>query len=972
MSLDNFKNAIWDIYYHIIKLNGNKIKIETTLPQKNNEKEYISDLFTNLKDINIIKDINPKITSKFITKYNYSYYLNSIDEPPLHLLLLAIISLITPDEYNIIIDFFKNIKFIKNIFKKISINDYKTINNHLNIYQVNNYRYTDLNIFYFIYNNIPTNDIINYTIDFKKFLNEKKKILGFPITYNEKNNSINIDDILKKNIVYIINIIFDLSVSFYKDFSKIPFNNYKVNKSNIKDSMKIIKQIAKHINAKNNTVNLDGLDEFEYDLDDLDDLDDSIINNDNIKILTSFINIYKNNINVVPDTNGLVDIDYSKYTTYINNKVNIDYLIINKDKDIINTFKENHEYERDFNIDNNGFELKEIEYDTIYFNNDVYKLQGLINNKDEYVKMNNTEKSVADADGVVVGVAGDGGGAGVAVAADAVVSIAGGVAGDDDAGDGGSKPADDASSDKNNSIKNDYKNSKLLLYKKEPLSINEADINKQIKDIIEDTKKLLPEKYKGKLNINCKNIKLDWNENSCYIDSLFVALFSAKHKYMDDILYNLEDDINKLKKYSKSIINVIYNEKTYNIITNVNNNIDSNITNIKYNILSIKKELINKYEKISMKKLEDSCNLDKFREYIYDIYRVNNSDNIYEITKNDYKIISKDQIDMNNVTEITDIELKKQIINKYKEKYTNDNYDLIEYIDIIDNIFKNFIFQNTKESIKKIYINVNHLKEKLKTTKINDPNEIIKLLHNNIVDIFDETTTYTYYDIDDIIDTNKYFELITENENKNIINITFIDFKKERDNENNYTYDMTTDDYKLYNCIYYNLFKLNVINDFDDIENTYFINQKLKANLLEKYVLYSTITINNNNNNKSIFIIFDLLDSGVNNYTIFPTEKLYLNNLSNKENKENNENNNKYLSLQSIIFFSKGSIASNSTSEYTTGHYTCLFKCNNKWYYYNDNSSNKITEYEINLSLKDIIEKYFNNLLIRMLYYIAE
>jgi len=419
MSLDNFKKAIWEIYYHIIELNGNKIKEETTLPQKNNEKEYISDLFINLNDTDRIININPKITSKFITKYNYSYYLNSIDEPPLHLLLLAIISLITPYSCKIIIDFFKNIKFIKKIFKKISINDYETIINKLFSFDNGANTYNDLNIFNFIYLKLREN-----TFDLKQnlinFINENsiliKKILGFPIIYDEKINEIMIKDtLLKQNIVYIISIIFNLYVSFYKDPSKIN-SYYKVNKLNIKANMKIIKDIAARINANNtgDLINLDDLDvsnDIVYDLKDLDDLDDSIINNDNIKILIlSLINIYKRNIMNVPGEDGLVNIDYSIYTTYIN-KLNINYLIINKDKDIINTFKEYHELERDFNIDNNGFELKEIEYDTISFNNEVYKLQGLINNNDTYVKMNNPEKSVATSDSAVADIAvpGDGG-----------------------------------------------------------------------------------------------------------------------------------------------------------------------------------------------------------------------------------------------------------------------------------------------------------------------------------------------------------------------------------------------------------------------------------------------------------------------------------------------------------------------------------------------------------------------------------
>ena len=93
MSIDSkFLSAIIAFKKDIIGENAME-----TVQKQNKEKDYIYDLFNELKT---------KITSKFITKYNYSYYLNSIDEPPLHLLLLTILSLYDNIQDTIIIDFF--------------------------------------------------------------------------------------------------------------------------------------------------------------------------------------------------------------------------------------------------------------------------------------------------------------------------------------------------------------------------------------------------------------------------------------------------------------------------------------------------------------------------------------------------------------------------------------------------------------------------------------------------------------------------------------------------------------------------------------------------------------------------------------------------------------------------------------------------------------------------------------------------
>ena len=942
MSLDNFKKATWDIYYHIIELNGNDIAREKLLPQKKNEKEYINDLFTNLKATDKIEHINPKITSKFITKYNYSYYLNLIDEPPLDLLLLTILSLTT--NYNtLIIDFFKNIKIIKNIFKKISITDYNIITNNLFSHTIDDETYINLNIFNIIYTNITTSSDINYADDIKKFLNKNdniiliKKILGFPITYNEESNIITIDDNLNKNILYFIHIIFYLYYIFYTENPSANYTTYNIKnrKSDFTANMKIIKIIANTFTySKIHNLNLlDDIDIDDIDIDDIkNNIDDSIINNDNIKILTSLIKIYKES-NIIDD--NINEIDFEKYTTYINNKENINYLIINKNKDIINIFKEYHELERDFNIDNNGFELKEIDYETIYFNNEVYKLQGLINNYDTYVKMNNTEKSVAAADGagppgavagppgavagppgavasppdaVADGAAdGDGppgavadgaadgaavdagAGAGAVVAADgaAVDAGAGAVAGgaaDGAAVDAGAgivsgdsggplaadgalgvppgepKPAAGASS-----IKNDYKNSKLLLYKKlEPLSINEADINKQIKDInkqikdinkqikdiIEDTKKLLTEEDRTKLNINCENIKLNWNANSCYIDSLFVALFSAKHKYMDDILYNL--DVN-----NKLTIKNIYNYSNIEYIYNYNIIIDENVKNKLYYLRSlIKKELIYLYNKISMKESfnDSTYNLDKLRDYI-----------------NNYITTHKN---------ISNAKYSDLIISN------RENTQVIDNSNIIYTIIANSIQLNTEDNT--VTINkINNKDYSVLGNRFNDPNELYPILHQ----IFNDTLyknnvicVYTYDNEDNIQD--------------------FMD-------ENN---NMKEPDY-----------------------------DKLIVQYTKEYPFLDIIT-----KLPSIFIHINYKTELFTNKILNPLVNLTHNNLT----------------LQSIIVY----VDNNK-------HYICVFKCENMWYKYNDMNSPKVVKLTLNVynnyitNIHNSIDNYCG---IVSLYYIAE
>jgi len=57
-------------------------------------------------------------------------------------------------------------------------------------------------------------------------------------------------------------------------------------------------------------------------------------------------------------------------------------------------------------------------------------------------------------------------------------------------------------------------------------------------------------------NPDCKNIQLIWHSNSCYIDSLLVALFFNKNKYIEDFLLNakiINHHNSKLSKIAKLI-----------------------------------------------------------------------------------------------------------------------------------------------------------------------------------------------------------------------------------------------------------------------------------------------------------------------------------------------------------------------------------------------------------------------------------
>jgi hypothetical protein len=519
-------------------------------------------------------------------------------------------------------------------------------------------------------------------------------------------------------------------------------------------------------------------------------------------------------------------------------------------------------------------------------------------------------------------------------------------------------------------------NSKLLIYKidetKSPYTDNKDET---IENILDSAKQFLTDNDKILLNVNCTNINLYWVTNSCYIDTLFVALFSAKHKYMDELLYNLE--YNPYNKYIKRSFN------NNNVIIIKDNDIN-------YNILLLKQELIDKYKNISMKTLTTTYTLNKFRNYLVDINKISNSAKIYKLINENYVIndANINNIDTSKATLMNSTsQLYNDIIDDYnlntKKHYTENNIDPNEIISLFENIFKKFIYHDISLNNEIIYIKFNYLQSNL--SSINSIKKRKSYFNNsggysNIKFTINDTNTY-YSNIIDInndtnINTKNYFKIIEKINVKNTLDIKIDHFINKSDkyfinkSDKYFIYDMTDKNYKLYNNNYNDPIKGNIENlsktDFLDIKN-YYMHNLFTDTTKNDYIRHSTLNTYRDNIHKNFIIKFDIINNTTNDkYIIIPADKLYLNNEIYENNVKNQ--NTKYLSLQSIIFFSKGVPEGFKGTDTRSGHYTCLFKCEDKWYYYND-SPFMIKEYSSTLD-KIHENSLFKNLLIRLLYYI--
>lgn len=653
----------------------------------------INEFLTNITDINInsikneytdtdnIKILTDELINKglSITKYNYNYYLNFCEEPYkiYSVMLLYILSYIFNNFKNfddtIFSNLIDNIKLIHNYLKLIKypkiIRDISNLNKLFE---------NEDTTFISIYKNIDNKTIknllslfidkSNLDLSMNKILNINKEfyiVIKLIICY------LNPNDYFKK-FTSIFKHYDDVKIYLQYFFAFLDYEKARSLAGAIKDI------IEKHyiktnynneteIERINKTSNIKLNDDIKKKFDD----------KDIIKTVDYFHTYLKNN-----EVEFKMDFSYGYGTTpqkkindYYNN--DYEYLLINRDENIINLLKENIEFEYIFNIDNNSNYLLELSNKVINLNDKIYNLFGYITDKNEFKQVN------------------------------------------DDHDD--------------NDIKLYLSNAKLIIYKKRTTIEDTVPEKKKLTNLINEIGEKLTSKVDSTIADKliepvCTNINLKWHNNSCYIDSLFVALFSAKHKYMDEILYNLDVN-NNLTIKGTTIIN------TYEYIYTYNISIEENIKNKLYYLhSSIKKELIYLYNKISMKESFDDEHdtLNNLRDYI----------NNYIITYNSTTIIK-----------YSDISIKKKL-DTGKEEDINTSTN--EYGTVSTTLGLNKINEKLGSISSQDY--------SVKGDRFNDPNELYRTLNvifNNT--LYKNNIIYVY--IYDNSDSHNPYEFMDANHN---------------------------------------------------------------------------------------------------------------------------------------------------------------------------------------------------------------
>lgn len=748
-----------------------------------------------------------------ITKWNYGYYLNNIDKDKEYLLffklLLDLLKSTTfnnitykADILNFIEYLCSNIKQLYNFFRKFhNNNNIKNINKILlNIHHYFSYDYLNPTISYenikielirlFIISNIRA-DIIekesitllagDNTLDgFINFIDLITFINLFDIE-NITNTKIKISP--KKNDEYNNIVLYLLAKLLYKE------TNYSINN--------ILSNII--ITVKGKFTDL--LDIFKKckDLNQDATIKKSIL----LKKHTDSLEILNNNNNINKAIKELTDANLTSlvdYDNYIKNNIidklfadipHYEFIIINKDKDIIDFYKESPLKEDDYNIDNNSMKL--LEYNNnINFNSHNYNLFGYIDNDNNFNEM---------------------------------------------------KEEDEAN----------IQNYKLKIYKINTAGKKQEEIKKEIKEEIES-------KLKEKLNTtqNCTNIKLINISNSCYIDSIIVALFNKKHTYMDNLLYNLDTSNKNIEKNTINIdidIDPIIKRIEFDLI------IDDNIKKeLFYYRTLIKLELIYLYKTISMKNNyyseNNNYNLIKLRKYIQEY--IDHALNATDITYNNLKLFNTDNVNINPI----DIDTLEKIIK-----------DINININIDNTVDKTVYYDKNKNDLYKIISNKSLTEDKDWNTSYRDIIDVIYIFK----EIFKDKN-------DDFINFGQLIPETSPEKNSFTINELLTKLEKESGKTDNYINNIKFP-------IFYHINKLEILDD------------KKKSTLIK------------------IDIIIDY----------------------------------KIENLQSIILNNGGDSGC---------HYTCLFKCNDKWYLYNDITAIK----QIEEDFKTMIDKYKQNII--GLYYI--
>ena len=132
------------------------------------------------------------------------------------------------------------------------------------------------------------------------------------------------------------------------------------------------------------------------------------------------------------------------------------------------------------------------------------------------------------------------------------------------------------------------------------------------------------------LTRDCRNINIKWENNSCYIDSLLVALFYRKDKIIEDIFF--KENINDYNNPKLKILGDLIRNELINIYKNV----------LSYNTCSALRILLDKYYRLLIKTNPSKRIIDKNDNWInkqmdiYDLFRLLQI--IFNIKENTLKI----------------------------------------------------------------------------------------------------------------------------------------------------------------------------------------------------------------------------------------------------------------------------------------------------------------------------------------------
>ena len=256
------------------------------------------------------------------------------------------------------------------------------------------------------------------------------------------------------------------------------------------------------------------------------------------------------------------------------------------------------------------------------------------------------------------------------------------------------------------------------------IKLSKADYVKMVKIIYPyytNLNKYTVSKLKSIYENECNSIKLRYENNSCFLDSLFVALFNSKNQFVEEFLLN--SPLNKLENKNDKMLIELGNQIRKEI-TVLNNSISSNIT-------------------------KNTCtNLRQgFKKY-YDRYKLNINPNYHKIewlnSQNDFSEVIQLLDLIFSYKPILKISINKRIetrsffdINNNIDLYNNDIIYIKDYYPKYTNIIKLENGKIKKETMEYLsapilLIQINRILDYVKTETKIIPEIKLKLKQNDL------------------------------------------------------------------------------------------------------------------------------------------------------------------------------------------------------------------------------------------------